>query len=541
MPASAPRLVSKSLFLAGVQCLKLLWWRAHEPRAPELVPTPDQQARFDAGRRVGEVARQYVPGGALIGYRHWEIDQKLAETRAALADGASTIYEGALAGDGAYAAVDILERRRDGVGLIEVKSSTSVKKEHLPDVAFQLHLARASGLDVRGAEVMHLNRECRHPDLSNLFTRTDVTDDIGHWLPQVPEIVAAQRDALAGPLPDVAIGEHCFEPYECPFFKRCWPAWPEHHISTLYLMRRRVLELEAKGYRSIHDLPGELRLNPMQARQVRAVNSGSLVVEPGLVDTLREFERPLAFIDFETIAPAIPVWPGCRPWENVPVQFSVHLEQPGGGWRHEQWLAEGPGDPRPELAERLVAACRDARALVAYHASFERDCLRVLALAAPHLGPDLGEMELKLRDLLPAVRNHVYHPDFRGSFSLKSVLPALVPELTYDDLDVRDGARATVELWRLVFEHATLGARQTARLRQALLAYCERDTWAMVKLLERLRELAATLVVAPTAVEADEGEAREFDLQPAPALLRRTRGRAALKPAPRAVQLDLGL
>lgn len=539
MPPAAPRLLSKSLFLAGVQCLKLLWWRAHEPQAPELAPTPDQQARFDAGRRVGEVARAYVPGGTLIGYRHWEIDQKLAETRSALARGAPTVYEGALSGDGAYAAVDILERRRDGFGLIEVKSSTSVKKEHLPDVALQVHLARASGLDVRGAEVMHLNRECRHPDLSNLFTRVDVTGDIGHWLSQIPEIVAAHRGVVAGPLPDVAIGDHCFEPYECPFFKRCWPAWPEHHVSTLYLMRRRALELEAKGYRSIHDLPGDLRLNPMQARQVRAVQSGALVVEPGLVDTLREFERPLAFIDFETIAPAIPVWPGCRPWENVPVQFSVHLETPTG-WRHEQWLAEGSDDPRPELAEKLVAACRDARALVAYHASFERDCLRVLAYAAPHLAPELGEMELRLRDLLPAVRNHVYHPDFRGSFSLKSVLPALVPELTYDDLDVKDGARATVELWRLVFESETLGARQVARLRRALLAYCERDTWAMVKLLERLRELAATLIVAPTVAEPGEEPVPELAPQLAPALLRRARGRAAAPP-PRAVQLDLGL
>jgi hypothetical protein len=274
----------------------------------------------------------------------------------------------------------------------------------------------------------------------------------------------------------------------------------------------------------------------MQARQVRAVKSGSLVVEPGLVEALGEFEGPLAFIDFETVAPAIPVWPGCRPWENVPVQFSVHVRDRGGAWRHVEWLAEGPDDPRPALAERLVDACRHAAALVAYHAAFERDCLRVLALGAPHLAAELGEMELRLLDLLPAVRNHVYHPQFGGSFSLKAVLPALVPELTYDDLEVKDGARATVELWRLVFERDTLPARHAARLREALLRYCERDTWAMVRLLDRLRELATTLVVAPTTAAAGDAEA---EAEPAPVLVRRA-ARVA-RAAPRAVQLDLGL
>jgi len=535
MPPPARRLLSKSLFLAGVQCLKQLWWRVHEPRAPELTPTPDQQARFAAGRLVGEVAREYVPGGELIGFRHWEVDQKIAATRRHLAASATALYEAAFAADDAYAAVDILARDGDGYRLIEVKSSTSAKPEHQPDVALQVHLARRNGLEINGTEVMHLNRECRHPDLSNLFTRTDVGRDIVHWVQQVPEILTAQRAALAGPMPDIAIGDHCWVPYRCPFFERCWPDWPEDHVSTLYLMRRRALELEAKGYTSIHDLPGGLKLNQMQARQVRAVKDGALVVEPGLVDALREFEGPLAFIDFETVAPAIPVWPGCRPWDNVPVQFSVHLQLPDGRWRHEQWLADGAADPRPELAERLVAACRSARALVAYHASFERDCLRLLALAAPHLAPDLGEMELKLLDLLPAVRNHVYHPKFGGSFSLKAVLPALVPELTYDDLEVRDGARATLELWRLVFERDTLSAGQASRLRHALLQYCERDTWAMVKLLERLRELAATVVVAPAAA-ADAEEPADAG----PVVLHRARSRAA-RAAVKAVQLDLGL
>ena len=493
---NGPRL-SKSRFLAGLQCHKQLWWRVHEPDAPELVPSPDLQARFEAGKLVGEAARGYVPeggGGELIGFRHFEFERKLAATQVALSGGVPAIYEAALVADDTYAVVDILERGERGGGfrLIEVKSSTDVKPEHVPDVGIQAYLARQNGIALERAEVMHLNRECRYPELSNLFARRDVTPLVEGFLPGVPDQIAAQLAALAGPLPDVPIGDHCFEPYECPFMKRCWPNWPEDHVSTLYVMRRRALELEAKGYRTLHDLPGDLRLSAIQARQVRAVQAGALVVEESLAEALAPFESPLAFLDFETVSPAIPVWNGGRPWDKVPVQFSVHVQQPGGGggYAHHAWLADGRGDPRPEQAERLVAACAGAQAIVAYNSSFERDCIRLLADAAPGLARELGLLEFKLVDLLPVVRNHVYHPKFRGSFSLKSVLPALVPDLSYEDLEIKDGATATLALWRLVFEPEYFGRRARARTRAALLAYCERDSWATVKLLERLGALA---------------------------------------------------
>ncbi len=318
----------------------------------------------------------------------------------------------------------------------------------------------------------------------------------------MPDAIAAQVAALEGPLPQVPIGDHCFEPHECPFMKRCWPEWPADHVSTLYVMRRRALDLEAKGYRTLHDLPGDLKLNAIQVRQVRAVQAGTLVVEESLAEALVPFQGPLAFLDFETVSPAIPVWNGCRPWDQVPVQFSVHVQQRGGGYAHHEWLAEGGADPRPAQAERLVAACAEAHAIVAYNSSFERSCVRLLAAAAPGLARELGLIELKLVDLLPVVRNHVYHPQFAGSFSLKSVIPALVPEVTYDDLEIRDGAAATLALWRLVFEPEGQSPRERVAKRRALLAYCERDSWATVKLLERLRVLAGGLPVAaprPTA------------------------------------------
>ena len=207
-------------------------------------------------------------------------------------------------------------------------------------------------------------------------------------------------------------------------------------------------------------------------------------------------KEPLGFLDFETVGPAIPVWPGCRPYDAVPVQFSFFLDRGAGEPEHHEWLAEGRGDPRPALADRLVAACAGAEAVVAYNAGFERQCIRGLAEAVPALSDPLRALETKLVDLLPAVRNHVYHPAFHGSFSLKSVLPALVPGLTYDDLAIADGDTASIHLERMLLGDGRAPGpsqmdlfEQPSPLRADLLAYCKRDTWAMVQLLERLRSL----------------------------------------------------
>jgi hypothetical protein len=495
-----PHRLSKSRFTAGFQCLKQLWWRVHEPDAPELVPDFLLQATFERGHRVGAAARGYVPGGSLVNLPPNAAAERVALTAEFLGQGAPVVYEASFIADSTFVAVDILERQGKAFALVEVKSTTSVKDEHIPDAAIQAHVLRAAGLHVPKVELMHLNRECRYPDLSNLFTRSDVTQRVEALLPEVPDRIAEQLAALDGPLPDVPIGDHCDAPYECPFKARCWPLRPEHHLGTLYRWGKRARELERQGYATIADLPGDLDLGEIPERQRKAVQRKRMVVEPWLGKSLTIFDKlPLGFLDFETVGPAIPVWPGCRPYDAVPVQFSFFLDRGEGEPEHHEHLASGPGDPRPALAERLVEACAGAEAIVAYNAGFERQCIRGLAEAVPALSEPLLALEVKLVDLLPAVRNHVYHPAFHGSFSLKSVLPALVPSLTYADLQIGDGDTASVYLERML-----LGKEQgrgggpgqlelfdaaPSPLRADLLAYCKRDTWAMVKLLERLREL----------------------------------------------------
>src|SRR5213083_252537 len=493
MTPESPRL-SKSRFLAGLQCHKQLWWRVHEPDAPELVPDAALRNVLNQGNGVGRRAREYVPGGELVDLPFYQFDNKVAQTRDILQREPSppALYEATFLADDTYAAVDILERGPRGYGVVEVKATNSLKPEHLPDVALQVHVLRRAGLPVERAAVMHLNPECRYPDLSNLFAREDVSAPVEGVLLGLPDELAAQQRMLEGPLPQVPIGDHCTRPHDCPFLERCWPKLPDHHVSSLYrIERKKALQYEADGYASMADLPTDLELSAIHARQVRAVRSGTMVVEPSLRAVLAKFNSPLAFLDFETVSLAIPRWPGCRPWQLVPVQFSCHAEDLGRGLVHHEWIADGPDDPRLALAQALVEACAGARRVVAYYASFERDCIRHLKAAVPGLERELTRIEQRLVDLLPAIRNHVYHPDFGGSFSIKKTLPALVPGVSYSDLKIADGETATVELLRLMFEGATMPPDERAALRRALLAYCARDSWAMVKMLETLRTLVA--------------------------------------------------
>jgi Domain of unknown function(DUF2779) len=484
--------LSKSRVMAGLQCHKLLWWMVHEPEASELRMDDQTQIALDRGTRIGEIARTYVPGGVVIGLPHDAYDQRIAATREALQQGAAGVYEASFRGGGVFVAVDFLERQDRGFRLIEVKSSTSVKAHHIPDVAVQVHAMRQSGLELVGTEVMHLNRECAYPDLSNLFIRADVTDAAGAMAGRVPGWIAEQAEMLQGRIPDVPIGPHCTTPYECPFMARCWATLPPHHVSTLYAMRRRALELDEQGYRTIHDLPEDVPLGPIAERQRRAVQEGRLIVEPTLGCDLDAFVAPIAFVDFETVGLAIPVWNGCHPYDAVPVQFSCHVQDAAGQVAHHEWLAEGPEDPRPALAEHLIRACEGARTVVAYNAGFERRRIEQMADALPALAEPLRSIVDRLVDLLPVIRNHIYHPDFGGSFSLKRVVPAFVRELRYEDLPINDGGMASMELERLLFQGAGLTEEAKAKARTDLRGYCGQDTLALTRLLDCLRVLAAS-------------------------------------------------
>jgi hypothetical protein len=481
--------LTKSRYLAGLQCAKRLWFEVHEPDESG-EPDPALEALFERGRRVGEEARGRVLGGVLIDGPPRTREERVAATRAALAAGARVIYEASFEVEGVFVAVDLLQRRREGWSLTEVKAALDVKEHYLDDVAVQLHVVRRAGLDVRRVEVMHLDRRCRFPRLERLFRRVDVTEEAEQRARRVGRELGRQRRTLAGARPEVEVGPHCRDPRECPFVERCHPPERPDDLTVLYrLSAKKLAKLRRRGFTRVGELPEELELSSVQQRQVESLRARRVVVEPGLGAALAALEEPIAYLDFETVAPAIPAWAGCAPLEPVAVQWSCHVRE-GDGLRHHEHLAEPGTDPREPLVLALLEATRDARTVLAYHASFEKARLAALASALPQHARALRALARRLVDLLPIVREHVYHPAFAGSFSIKDVLPALVRGAGYDDLEVRDGGTASALLERWLLTPQAFSPRQGRELTASLRAYCARDTRAMTELHARLTELS---------------------------------------------------
>ena len=336
---------------------------------------------------------------------------------------------------------------------------------------------------------MHLNSGCFFPNLNDLFVRKDVSDAVQEALAILPETIARLKATLKeAKVPDIDLGAHCTSPYECPYLDHCRTerGLPELSILELYAAGDRKWDYYAQGIRRLDD-PRLTGLEGIQARMVEAFKTGQSWID---LDAIRrELERwqwPLHYLDFETVGPAIPRYPGTRPYQNVPFQFSSHTQlRPGGELHHFEFLAEGEGDPRPALVKALLASVGNPGSVVAYNKKFEAACIEALEGAFPEHAEALRSIRERLVDPLPIFRSSVYDPAFQGSFSIKAVAPALLGEASsYEGLAVGDGLQA-----QLAYEETrsprTSPARREA-IRKALLEYCKQDTLSMVLLVQWL-------------------------------------------------------
>jgi len=487
--------LSKTRFIAGRQCELRLWNDVHR-RDLATAWSDTQQAIFDRGTRIGELAQARYPGGVLVGYKPWEREPAIAETQRLMADeSVPAIYEAAIEHRGLYARVDVLLRNGSSWDLIEVKGSTRPDKEvFLQDVAVQYWAATGAGLDIASAGVLVLNREYIHEggdyDLQRLFRFGDATE----FCIQAHAEIEADVDRFQAMLaaehpPDIGIGDHCFSPYECPYYAHCSAGLPvpDYPVTSLYRLRAPQRdELARAEIEEIADIPDDFSLNELQSRMRRAVIDGRPWISPGLRSVLDTLEAPACFLDFEAFQPALPRYAGTRPFDAIPFLYSVHRRASNGALEHDEYLHATDSDPRRAIAERLLEDLGTAGSIVVY-SSYERRMINDLIAANPDLAAPLQSLIDRLWDLLPVVRNHYYHPDLHGSFSIKAVLPVVNPEAGWSDLDIADGMAAA-----MAYENAleTRDAGQREQTFDQLRAYCQQDTLAMVDLYDALKKIA---------------------------------------------------
>ena len=374
---------------------------------------------------------------------------------------------------------------------MEVKSTTGVKPEHVTDVAIQVYAAEGSGVPIKRVYLMHLNRAYVYQggdhDLEQLFTLEDVSGNARSFVTEnVPSDLARMWAALQlDNAPDIETGQHCERPYRCSFFGYCHRNEPEHPIRELpRLSERNWEELKAVGIRDIGSIPPDFPGLISSQRRVRdSVVGRCSFIGPELASALKEISFPASFMDFETISPAIPVYAGTRPYQNIPFQWSLHIRDSSGHLRHDSFLNGNAADPRERFVTSLLEAIPPEGAIITY-SSYEKVIMNQLAQAFPRYETQLMALCDRMIDLLKLIRDNYYHPEFHGSYSLKSVLPALVPGLSYADLEIQDGLVAAASYARLIASDTP--ESEKAEIREALLSYCQRDTEAMVRVYDAL-------------------------------------------------------
>ncbi|HWV46287.1 MAG TPA: DUF2779 domain-containing protein [Nitrospira sp.] len=490
----APPRLSKSKYLSGLQCHKRLYLEIHQP-ALATPPDASTQAILDMGIEIGILAQRRFRGGVLVKSGFRQRDAAITETAALLQDsGILAIFEGAFEHEGVLVRVDILERMQNGDGgssswrLIEVKSSTRVKDVHLDDLSIQSHVVQGAGVRLDATCLMHIDTGYLYQggevDLQALFSIEDVSEAVTNRRGRVPERLTAMKAMLLeSQAPVIEPGQHCHAPYECPFWAHCTKEKPQRWIYHLPGKKEIVGQLVRQGIMTIDEIPDETMLSDVQ----RKVKNNVEWVSPELGHILRSVSYPIHHLDVETVMLALPRFPSTRPYQSLPVQWSNHIELESGEVMHQEFLHNEASEPRKRWAEALIESLGEKGSIVVYSA-YEEAIIRQLAETFPEFKSVFKAIVKRLWDLLPVIKSHYYHPAFHGSYSIKSVLPAVVPALGYGDLAIQEGGQAAAEYYRMVFLESDWVERDS--IREALLRYCARDTLAMVELRRVLREKA---------------------------------------------------
>ncbi|MFK7827271.1 MAG: Z1 domain-containing protein [Oligoflexales bacterium] len=491
--ANDPKVIqlSKSRFQAGLQCPKRLFLECHQYDQRDEVTTA-QESIFETGQKVGELAQKRFPNGKLVVFGAFHQKEANEATEKWLKDDSvESIYEAAFTHDNIKVRVDILNKLSSTeVDIVEVKSSSRVKEEHYTDLAVQAYVVEGAGLKVRKCFLMHIDSSYEYEggkyDLEKLFALDEVTNEVKNLQDMASDRLSEMWSVIKqDDVPDVETGPHCKKPYQCSYYQFCRKDWPKDHVSTLpRASMKLVVDLTSNGITTIREIPDKYKgLTLTQQRVRESIVHNKVYCETELKSALQILEAPQFFIDFETINPALPLFKSTRPFQQLPFQWSAHIRDNGKDLRHEGFLAQGNEDPRREFIETLLNILGEQGAVLVY-SSFEKTCLNAIAAKYPEYQEAIDNVCSRMTDLLALIRRHFYHPNFNGSFSIKKVLPALVPDLSYAGMEIGDGATAAMSFVKII--ESSISGKEEQKVRKNLLEYCKLDTLAMVKVLDAL-------------------------------------------------------
>ncbi len=494
-----PRL-SKSKYILGLQCEKALWLAKNRT---DIVIEVDAatQANFDMGNEIGALARKCFAGGEIIPNAHHDIKKAVNLTQALIADGQSVIFEAAAysPSDGAFCLVDILQKVSDPNAkeaewhLIEVKNSTSVKEYHLNDISFQYYVFSECGYNITKCFIMHIDSSyVRKKRLvpKKLFKLEDVTDIamankdlVKQKVLELNEIVSCKT------IPDISINTHCFHPFSCSYMPLCWENVPAYSIFNIFSKNQAFDMAKELNTYDIKSIPEQYLPSGNKGIDAICYQKNEVYVDKeAIANWLSCLKYPLYFLDYETIMYAIPLFENTSPYQQIPFQFSLHVQaSPSASLEHFEFIHKQNSDPREEFTKALTKLCGHNGSIIVYNQAFEMTRNKELALHLPHYAKSLYKINERVVDLMiPFYKRWLYSPKQQSSASIKSVLPAFTT-LSYEHMEIANGQDAMDAY--TAFAKGVYPTKDLPKLWQNLCKYCELDTLAMVELLKVLRNV----------------------------------------------------
>jgi len=489
--------LSKSLYTRGLQCVKSLWLKKYN-RDVLTPPDASTEAIFETGNLVGDLACQLFPNGVEISYEGTTFEDKIVMTQDLINQGIKHIYEATFKFEGILVMVDILTIENDIVTINEVKSSTEVKDVYVDDASIQYYVLNGLGYEVKRVNIIHINNTYVRGDaleIDKLFSIVDVTHEVLEKQCNIPSHLKEFKKYLDDKEnePCIDIGKHCSDPYECDAMEYCWskqkqiPAYSIFNLSRL--KSEKKFELYKNGILHFHQITDISSFSLSQQIQITSeLQQKEIINQEAIQSFLSTLTYPVYHLDFETFQQPVPLWKGINPFMQIPFQYSIHIDYGNGRVEHKEFLGDENSDPREALAKQLVEDIPLHVTVLAYNMGFEKGVIRKLSESFPALHVKLMSIHDNIKDLMtPFQTKDYYHPNMKGSYSIKQVLPSLVPEMekAYKELSlVHHGGEAMQTFANL----PKMDEKTREAYRKALLEYCKLDTLAMVKVLEKLKK-----------------------------------------------------